>query len=520
MGTENSPTPPSGLHNRKAGLSMNALNTLEVPCDPQDPNFSRWFDSSIGPHQSSVTRPMRTGNQVTSFIGGAATYAAMGAAMATATGPGHYIYMLNWWVDLTVTLGSSTLSDIITKACAAGVQVRALFWDQPGTQNNAEAYFICSSSAQKTPGDGYAIVDNNTLYVGSHHQKILVVNGSSGLIAFCGGVDFNPDRISYLPLEPGSPLHDVHCRIVGPAAWDLLQIFVDRWNDHPTSANVSALRATSNDPLPAANGDQYVQIGRTFPNGSKFAGISSRNGKSYYSFAQYGEQTCEAIIFKAIAQAQQFIYVQDQYLQSMDASNALKAALPNIKKLIILIPHPSLSDHPNIWRFEKAFLDNLGYDPTFKYDPNNPNDPKAKIAVCYLKGAGLAPNPKLVPPATQGTYVHSKMWIIDDKFAVIGSANCNNRGYTNDSEVVAGIYDQSKNTPCTLHFAHDLRNQLWSLHLGLSLNDVFDPIGAAAHWLAPTVASGVGRFNQNADTDSSWAPRNQIADNTSEPIGN
>jgi phosphatidylserine/phosphatidylglycerophosphate/cardiolipin synthase-like enzyme len=493
-------TPPVELHDRNIPIGPNKVNTVEVPCDPRDPNFSRWFDTSI--------RPMRAGNRVTPLVGGLETFAAMGDAIQTATGKGHYIYMLNWYMDLDVPLGGSTLRQLILVALNYRVQVRAMLWDQPLFQNNAENDYLNAVSIipdneedeedqkesedqtyiRRNPDiDCASILDNNTLHFGAHHQKILIVKGSSGLVAFCGGIDFNLNRILHRDSDPGSPLHDVHCKIEGPAAWDLLQIFVDRWNDHPQNPlpEVAPLLATASDPLPAPAGDHYVQIGRTFGNGSNHMGI--RSDSSRYSFAPHGEQTCRSIIFTAIAQAREFIYVEDQYLQYPNASTFLAGMLPYIKKLIILIPHPGLSDYAGVWASQKAFVENLGGGP--------------KIAVCYLKEPWAKPNPKNVADGTFGTYVHSKTWIIDDKFAVIGSANCNTRGYTHDSEVVAGIYDESRDTPCTLHLAHALRMRLWAKHLRLKPADVFDPIGSAAHWLNPAVYSGVAKFDPNAGFD-------------------
>ncbi len=52
------------------------------------------------------------------------------------------------------------------------------------------------------------------------------------------------------------------------------------------------------------------------------------------------------MILKAIREAQQFIYIEDQYLVSMEISSELKKALqktPNLK-VIILIPHGSITD--------------------------------------------------------------------------------------------------------------------------------------------------------------------------------
>lgn len=508
--------PPRELEQRSAVVQTVVTNTLEVPCDPRDPDSGRWFDTSSG------MNPVRPGNHVLALVEGSEAFAAMVIAIETANSASHYIYMLNWWAELdfelspahTLTGGaaSTKLIDLLSNAVSKGVQVRAMFWDQLGSQNSTEVKRINGLSFPGTPAppgaNGGAILDNNTLNLGSHHQKILIVQGDSGLITYCGGVDFNPDRISHLTRQPGSPMHDVHCEIQGDASIDLLQIFLDRWTDHPDSAKIDAangpLRGLSS-AIPGFHGDQFVQIGRTFGNGSAHAGITNTKGQRFYSFAPTGERTAKRLIFHAIEQAQRFIYLEDQYLVDMDTSNKLKAQLPKIQRLIILIPHPSLNDHPHIWAMCKRFVDNLGSDP--------------KVVVCYKKPPGVTPNPKVVAPTTTATYVHAKMWIMDDKFAIIGSANCGQRSYTHDSEVVAGIFDESKDSPCTLHFAHSLRIRLWADHLNLKPADVFDPVGSAVHWFKPPVLARVAVFNQNADTDSRFNPNNIPTEAEAEPFG-
>jgi phosphatidylserine/phosphatidylglycerophosphate/cardiolipin synthase-like enzyme len=85
-----------------------------------------------------------------------------------------------------------------------------------------------------------------------------------------------------------------------------------------------------------------------------------------------------------------------------------------------------------------------------------------------------------------GSYVHSKTWIFDDGYVIIGSANCDNRGYTHDTEVVAGITDT--NTLDVLlgeSFAIDLRTRLWHKHLGLPHNQVRDWDKAVKFWKRP-----------------------------------
>ncbi len=82
---------------------------------------------------------------------------------------------------------------------------------------------------------GGAILDSRhppLLGLGAHHQKILIICGGLGTIAFSGGMDLVYDRIN--PYDsPSYPFHDVQCKIMGPATKDLLDIFVERWRDHP-----------------------------------------------------------------------------------------------------------------------------------------------------------------------------------------------------------------------------------------------------------------------------------------------
>jgi phosphatidylserine/phosphatidylglycerophosphate/cardiolipin synthase-like enzyme len=429
MGDNDKPKPPPELENRPATVQANTVNTLEVPCDPHDGNWQRWFNTD------PEMQPVRHGNKVVGLIDGPETFVDMVSAIKTASSKEHYIYMLNWFVDLNFDLITSTkLIDLLTDADKRGVQIRGMFWDQAGTQNTAEVKQVNGLT------NGAAILDNNTLNFGSHHQKVLIVKGEQGLITYCGGIDFNPDRNSQVGKQPGSPMHDVHCRIEGPAAFDLLNIFLQRWTDHPDSAKLDKAKGGligARELVPAAVGDKHVQIGRTFGNGSKHAGIKNSKGQNFYSFAPHGERTAEKLIFHAIGQAQRFIYIEDQYLISMDASNKLKAQLPKIEKLIILIPHSSISDLPGVWNRRKRFIDNLLSDPATRH----------KVTICYRKKSGDPPNPKKVLPQIFHAYIHAKVFIIDDKFAIIGSANCNNRGYTHDSEVVAGIFDESRDSP-------------------------------------------------------------------------
>ena len=79
---------------------------------------------------------------------------------------------------------------------------------------------------------------------------------------------------------------------------------------------------------------------------------------------------------------------------------------------------------------------------------------------------------------TEMIYVHSKLLIVDDAVAIIGSANINDRSLNGngDTELAAVIVDntEAKMTEVgqgikinTRKFARDLRMQLWKKHLGM-----------------------------------------------------
>ncbi|WP_285304244.1 phospholipase D-like domain-containing protein [Stenotrophomonas maltophilia group sp. Smal17] len=80
---------------------------------------------------------------------------------------------------------------------------------------------------------------------------------------------------------------------------------------------------------------------------------------------------------------------------------------------------------------------------------------------------------------TEQCYVHSKLLIVDDAVAIIGSANCNDRSLlgTGDTEIAAVIVDGAAKSMdlgngvqvITRKFARDLRMKLWKKFLGQAL---------------------------------------------------
>lgn len=452
---------------------------------------SRWFTTGGTPPMQLV----RDGNEVRPLIGGVNTFAEMARVIRTARDRTHYIYLLGWWLsdDFPLIRGdaSSTINRMFIDASARGVQIRVMLWDQQNvtpsgaTQNTAEINRI-----NRGLSNGAAILDGRLLSCGlrapcgSHHQKVLIVKGSEGLIGFAGGVDINPDRVDQVGATSGAPLHDVHCRVKGPAAYDLLRIFLERWQDHPDHTALDrakgALRGLT-EAIPQPVGQMLAQVGRTYGNGSRHLGVPGG-----YQFALNGEQTCRRMILRAIEQARRFIYIEDQYLVSMEISAALQAALPHIQRLIILIPHGSVTFLGRQTNFRRQqFIAPLR---------QGPDGHKARVFF-------------LSPPTAPGTYVHSKMMVVDDQFAIIGSANLCRRSLTHDSEVTVGFYD-----PAPASMARVLRVALWARHLNLDTPAgrqlLVNPVAAARYWLSPPAGSRVTPYDENVDiekvSDTVW----------------
>ncbi|HEX8111274.1 MAG TPA: phospholipase D-like domain-containing protein [Kofleriaceae bacterium] len=476
---------------------------------PQLPAELKWAQA--------LGRDFTHGSTVQSFIDGRTALAAIHRAIQTTHGSGDFIYLLAWWLDPDLPLvwsgdepdPSSTLHEILPEKAKAGVQIRAMLWpnpsklfaphDSPGelaaivrqgidpeeyyarilndlpadpTQNRSAEIADLPRSHKRIVEwinslPGAAAIDDGLTprRSGCHHQKVLCVRGSEGLYALCGGVDLNPDRVAVVRHGRGEPLHDVHCEVRGPAAVDLVQVFLQRWDSHPSGAHYDQTvgpvlgRTIAHGPdVPGAPG-QIVRVATTFNR------VSPEDLKKLDRRACKVERGIRDGLLGAIASARGFIYFEDQYMTSLTVAEALGRAAKNLKYVLALITGSAISDLPQVWRRRKEFIacarsKGLG----------------DKLHVYYLV------DPVRPPDAQENTYIHAKTWVFDDELAYVGSANVNNRGLSSDSEVGLFICDRTTSV-CPPHgFAKDLRIRLWARHLGMEVLDGCTGIDA---WQSP-----------------------------------
>jgi phosphatidylserine/phosphatidylglycerophosphate/cardiolipin synthase-like enzyme len=475
-----------------------------------------WFDGT-------GTRPTM-GNTVVPYIYGRCAFADMATAVATATTTEHRIYLLGWGTDPDARMLDGS-PPVLLRGLLKGTkaQVRGMFWDNPMTHMAK----LAITSGNNVPvrdfinglPNGAAILDHKlptprlagqpfAIGPSVHHQKLLVVFGPFGLIAFAGGMDINNTRVD-VSAGSSEPLHDVQVRVTGDAAVALLRVFEQRWLDHPESAQLDAIRfgmslaamtadfrrveraPRAKDTLPSSTlsggrtgGTCAVAVGRTYADLRKF----NKSAQDVYGFAPQGEETAWKLVENAVKRARR-IYIEDQYFVSRRLRVLLVDRLrdPQFRFLLVLMEQSASFEH------DQALIDPGGPDPVpneFPYLIAARNEIRTALGVedpqrkkwrlFTLRASADKERQKWC-----GSYVHSKTMIFDDEFATIGSANADDRGYTFDTEIVASITDDPISRLAGQRFARDLRVNLWHKHLGVPHDKLADWDAGLRYWLNP-----------------------------------
>lgn len=486
---------------------------------------------------------LRAGNAVRSLIDGRDTFAAMAADMGATSGAGDFIYLLGWdnFDDFRLAPAPvGTFREIYTAAAARGVEVAAMLWDQPRLSPDADRSAREVTARIAALPNGKAIEDDLTngntdasrqrllaaamaairdpflapiilaliqpdlaRLGGSHHQKLLVIKRGETLVGYCGGIDLNPNRIRAVDPGSGQPHHDTHCRVIGPSAHDLLSTFLARWAHHPQSRCFAPLRGTCTAvPAPIArpsatdapNGATVsCAVARTFnPVRSRPASCRPGAPSPCPPPPVVREREIKPILLAAIRNARRFIYCEDQYLTDLDTADALAAALPRLSHVTILIPGNAITDMPFVAEYRRDFVERVRS--------------RSSVADFAKFGVFQLINPPLFPPwFGDHTYVHSKSWVFDDELAVIGTANCNRRSYTYDSEVDAFFFDDAR--PSGFAFAQRYRMDLWQHHLTAPASALSDGAASGALWRRarrlPTAR--VLEFDHTRPSSSGWS---------------
>ncbi len=408
---------------------------------------------------------------------------------------GNEIYIAGWRVSpdqhLQPLVGPSPVKfvDVVTSLGIAGVRIRSMLWYVVGSsialvnsQLTAHPKGNVDFTKAVIKAGGHGILDERLLHKrSSHHQKFIIVQSPGSWWAYVGGIDIALDRWD-MPSHKSHPArqrefldawHDVQCGIRGPAVTQVWENFRERWDDpRPPARSPSPVPTASPPrigapppvgslpPPPASAGRQHIQVHRTLV------------CKNVYSFAPRGEQTCQLAYERAIVRAEHFIYIEEQYLWPCRVVDRLALAVRSNAKLKVVIVLARDYDLP-------APMDAIHYDMRRECLQKIKGWSKGQVFAFHLEQN----------PGSQQVYVHSKLMIVDDCYATIGSMNINKRSATTDSELgvavvdedtLTGAMDGEKVTVC--RFAHELRVKLWAEHLRVPNHLLRDPIAALQYW--------------------------------------
>ena len=380
--------------------------------------------------------PVRAGCELEVLIDGAEALPRIAEAIADAR---RYVHVAGWHASpdfgLTRDARALPLRALLADA-AERVDVRVLLWaGAPLPVFAPRRNTVRAVHAQLV--DGTAVrcaLDTRERPMHCHHEKLVIVDGE---VAFVGGIDLTAlggDRFdgSEHAVRGGLGWHDVATRLRGPAVGDVDAHFRSRWQE--VTGEVLD-RPVPPEPI---EGGVEVQIVRTVP-------------EKIYGFLPHGDFRILEVYTRALREARNLIYLENQFLWSPELVEILEDKLrdPPSDELRIVVVLP---EKPN----------------------NGGDDTRGQVGRLLEADAGagrfLAATVRQRTGSLTGPlYVHAKVAVVDDRWLTIGSANLNEHSLFNDSEMNVVTGDE--------RLARDTRLRLWAEHLERRTEDV----AAAAH---------------------------------------
>lgn len=521
----------------------------------------------------------------------------------------HMVYIVGWSIYDKVKLVREpnkplpsgwdlTLGELLKYKSQEGVRVLLLIWDDKTSHNNlfiktegvmqthdeATRKFFKHSSVHCVLSPRYAsnklsIVKQQvvgTLY--THHQKCVIVDTQAHgnyrkISAFLGGLDLcdgrydTPEHRLFRDLDtvfendfhnptlapgtrgPREPWHDLHCKIDGPAAYDVLKNFEQRWR----KATKWSEFGQKFKKISRWHDDALIKIERiswilspssSLPNDDPslwvskeedpenwhvqiFRSIDSGSLKGFPKDVQVAEsqnlvcaknlvidRSIQKAYIQAIRSAKNFIYIENQYFlgssyawhshkdAGADHLIPVELALKIASKIranerfsvYIVIPMwpegvPSSASCQGIL-FWQAQTMQMMYDVIAReikksnLENAHPQDylnfyclgNREQCEEQVLNSSSRSSNGGSVSASQKKgrfmIYVHAKGMIVDDEYAILGSANINQRSMagTRDTEIAMGAYQphhtwaHMKKHPRGQVYGY--RMSLWSEHTG------------------------------------------------------
>ena len=339
------------------------------------------------------------------------------------------------------------------------------------------------------------------------HQKFIVADGRSAVI---GGLDVDERRYDDPKHARDAPetWHDVTLRVEGPVAGDIATHFRECWDRNLATGHSLLEEYIEHHGLVGARARPFDAPPREAPSPERVTEPSVRLVRTLsqedthpFALGPKPEITeIEEAYVEAIGEARSLIYIESQYLRARAIREALVEAGEREKGLGLVIVLPGAPEDiayegraGSVQRYgewlqsrvvhalRKTFGERVGL---YAVVQDRERDEQGERDALYGRGM---------------VYVHSKIMTVDDRLAIVGSANLNGRSMRWDTELCVRVR--------STEFATDLKRRLFEIHLGpdgAALADERDGLKVARAWRANAEARAMlweERFAQGPTGD-------------------
>jgi phosphatidylserine/phosphatidylglycerophosphate/cardiolipin synthase-like enzyme/uncharacterized membrane protein YdjX (TVP38/TMEM64 family) len=386
------------------------------------------------------------------LIDGAAYFKALRSSIARAK---RSVYILGWDIDSRIHLVPHGANDGLPEALGdflnevvkrqRGLRMYVLTWDFAMVFALDREWLPIYKLGWRTHRRLQFRLDDKHPLGASHHQKVVVVDDQ---VAFVGGLDLTHcrwDTPAHGCEEPGRcdpdgapyrPYHDVQAVVDGAAARALGDLCRDRWQ-RATGQQLRAADRLDHDPWPRGVDPDLtridVAIARTDP--GYVSGVPAEEIRYLY--------------VDAIASARKALYLENQYFSSSLVGGALAARLraPDAPEVVVVSR-----------RTEEGWLEErtMGVLRARLHARLQEADAHGRYRLMYPYVPGLE-----LPNVLN---VHSKVIVVDDELASVGSANFSNRSMGFDTECNIAI--EARGDPRVKAAIAAFRNRLLAEHTG------------------------------------------------------
>jgi phosphatidylserine/phosphatidylglycerophosphate/cardiolipin synthase-like enzyme len=377
--------------------------------------------------------PTRGGNLVRPLIDGEPAFRRICDAIEAA----HYSVWATitfMWPEFRMPGERGTALAVLERATRRGVDVRVIFW-RPDAETAAlkrNVFWGAPEHLELLRRNNHQVrIRWDRAHAGfCQHQKTWLIDaGKDTETSFVGGINLNPHSLVSPGHKGEGQNHDVYIELAGPSVADVHHNFVQRWNESSERHLHDGCWGDGSETdlpfphcVPAERGTARVQVQRTTHPGRYTDGRAPPEGRSFD--IKSGERTNFDQYCSAICAARRTIYIENQYVEVAEIVAELHGALKRGVEAVLLVPAiPDISPTAYETVERRAFFEAraaLG-----KYD---------NFTLAGIAGFGSDGLRKAV-------YVHSKLMLIDDAWATVGSCNLHHFSLFGNGELNAALSD-------------------------------------------------------------------------------